>query len=38
MWVIFALLDPHPDTEYGSGSEKLDVRWQKLRGGKTWDP
>ncbi len=25
MWVIFALLDPDPDSEYGSGSETLFV-------------
>jgi hypothetical protein len=25
LWVIFALLDPDPDSEYGSGSESTDL-------------
>jgi hypothetical protein len=39
LWVIFALLDPDPDSEYGSGSTDLidsdpnPQPWQKLTTG-----
>jgi hypothetical protein len=32
LWVIFALLDPDPDSEYGSGSTG------PIESGSNWDP
>jgi hypothetical protein len=31
LWVIFALLDPDPDSEYGSGSETLKKRKNSIK-------
>jgi hypothetical protein len=32
LWAIFALLDPKPDSEYGSGST------DPIESGSNWDP
>jgi hypothetical protein len=32
LWVIFDLLDPDPDSEYGSGSETLVGAYSQLYG------